>query len=143
VFICVFLCPDIKYFGCGAAALGLSVSLWRFLLGWPNPEFAPKGMAFQGPQEEYHEIKPPSSRRIPPFTFVLFFSAKKQACGPEARRCAEKASAQLFRIADFGFRIFWGFFFNPHSAICNPQFCGAGKDGFLPIQTAYFPARSP
>jgi hypothetical protein len=52
-------------FGCGVAALGLSVSLWLFLLGWPNPEFAPKGMAFQGPQEEYHEIKPPSSRRIP------------------------------------------------------------------------------
>jgi hypothetical protein len=32
-------------------------------------------------------------------------------------RCAEKASAQLFRIADFGFRIFW-FSFSiriPHS----------------------------
>jgi len=39
-------------------------------------------------------------------------------------RCAEKASAQLFRIADFGFRIFLVFFFNPHSAIGIPQFGG-------------------
>jgi len=31
------------------------------------------------------------------------------------RDCAEKASAQLFRIADFGLRIFLVFFFNPHS----------------------------
>jgi len=46
---------------------------------------------------------------------------------PVARKqghCAEKASAQLFRIADFGFRIFLVFFFNPHSAIGIPQFGG-------------------
>jgi hypothetical protein len=46
---------------------------------------------------------------------------------PVARKqghCAEKASAQLFRIADFGFRIFLVFFFNPHSANGIPQFGG-------------------
>jgi len=42
----------------------------------------------------------------------------------EQGRYAQKASAQLFRIADFGFRIFLVFLFNPHSAIGIPQFGG-------------------
>jgi len=44
------------------------------------------------------------------------------------RALREKASAQLFRIADFGFRIFLVFFFNPHSAIGIPHF-GSGPLG--------------
>jgi hypothetical protein len=39
-------------------------------------------------------------------------------------RYTQKASDQVFRIADLGFRIFLLSFFNPHSAICNPQFRG-------------------
>jgi len=58
-------------------------------------------------------------------TFILeisFALARGQGRGPQ------KASAQLFRIADFGFRIFLVFFFNPHSAIGIPQF-GGGSTG--------------
>jgi len=50
-------------------------------------------------------------------------------------RCAEKASAQLFRISDFGFRIFLIFFFNPHSAIGIPQF-GGGPIGRYRIRNS-------
>jgi hypothetical protein len=50
-------------------------------------------------------------------------------------RCAEKASAQLFRIADCGFRIFLVFFFNPHSAIGIPQF-GGGPIGRYRIRNS-------
>jgi hypothetical protein len=54
----------------------------------------------------------------------LPFLRKSKLVARKQGRCAEKASAQLFRIADFGFRIFWVFFFNPHSAIGIPQFGG-------------------
>ena len=48
------------------------------------------------------------------------------------RDYAQKASAQVFRIADFRFRIFLVFFFNPHSAIGIPQFGDGPKGlGFL------------
>ncbi|HEX7371401.1 MAG TPA: hypothetical protein VF372_01195 [Thermodesulfobacteriota bacterium] len=66
-------------------------------------------------------------------------------------RYAEKASAQLFRIADFEFRIFLVFFFNPHSAIGIPQFVG-GPIGRYPIRNSecgirnsffFFPFRIP
>ena len=65
--------------------------------------------------------------------------------------CAQKASAQLFRIADFGFRIFWVFFFNPHSAIGIPQFeggpIGRPKFGIRKVEfgifTSFFPFRIP
>jgi hypothetical protein len=50
------------------------------------------------------------------------FLLKTKLVARKQGRCAEKASAQLFRIADFGFRIFLVFFFNPHSAIGIPQF---------------------
>jgi hypothetical protein len=57
---------------------------------------------------------------------LLLFSVllKSKLVARKQGRCAEKASAQLFRIADFGFRIFLVFFFNPHSAIGIPQFGG-------------------
>jgi hypothetical protein len=67
----------------------------------------------------------------------------------EQGRYVQKASAQLFRIADFEFRIFWVFFFNPHSAIGIPQF-GGGPVGRYPIRNvefgifiSFFPFRIP
>jgi hypothetical protein len=54
----------------------------------------------------------------------LPFLRKSKLVARKQGRCAQKASAQLFRIADFGFRIFLLSFFNPHSAIYNPQFGG-------------------
>jgi hypothetical protein len=56
--------------------------------------------------------------------FAAPFSTKKRACGPKEGRYVQKASAQVFRISDRGFRIFLVFFFNPHSAIGIPQFGG-------------------
>jgi hypothetical protein len=64
------------------------------------------------------------------------FLGKSKLVAREQGRCAQKASAQLFRIADFGFRIFWIFFFNPHSAIGIPQFGGG------PIGRAKFGIRN-
>jgi hypothetical protein len=59
---------------------------------------------------------------LPTFTFALAFSAKKQACGPEARALRGKSIGSA--ISDCGFRIsdFFGFllqsaFRNRHSAI--------------------------
>jgi hypothetical protein len=52
----------------------------------------------------------PSSRPLPAGLVIL---SVKASCGLEAK--VWEASAQLFRIADFGFRFFG--FLNPHSAI--------------------------
>jgi len=51
------------------------------------------------------------------FSFLL----KSKLVARKQGRCVEKASAQLFRISDCGFRIFLVFFFNPHSAIGIPH----------------------
>ena len=59
---------------------------------------------------------------LPPFIFFHFFSAKKQACGPEVRASRGKSIGPV--ISDCGFRIFLVFLFNPHSAIGIPQFGG-------------------
>jgi hypothetical protein len=56
------------------------------------------------------------------------FPAKSKLVARKQGRCAEKASAQLLRISDHGFRIFLFSFFNLHSAIYNPQF-GGGRIG--------------
>jgi hypothetical protein len=58
----------------------------------------------------------------------LLFRLKGKVVARKEGDYAEKASAQLFRIADCGFRIFGVFFFNPHSAIGIPQF-GGGPTG--------------
>jgi hypothetical protein len=57
---------------------------------------------------------------FPSFSTLLYalrfsFLRKSKLVARNQGRCAEKASAQLFRIADFGLRIFLVFFFNPHS----------------------------
>jgi hypothetical protein len=54
----------------------------------------------------------------------LPFLRKSELVARKQGPCAGKASAQLFRISDCGFRIFLVFFFNPHSAIGIPQFGG-------------------
>jgi hypothetical protein len=61
---------------------------------------------------------------LPTSPLAVPFSAKKQACGPEARALRGKSIDPV--ISDCGFRIsdFFGFFFNPHSAIGTPQFGG-------------------
>jgi len=43
----------------------------------------------------------------------------KKACGPGARALRAKSIGPV--ILDFGFRVFWVFFFNPHSAIGIPH----------------------
>jgi hypothetical protein len=53
---------------------------------------------------------------------VIPFSAKRQSCGRQARAFRGKSIGPV--ISDCGFRIFWVFFFNPHSAIGIPQFGG-------------------
>jgi hypothetical protein len=55
------------------------------------------------------------------FPFVFFFSAKRQACGPDARTLRGKSIGPV--ISDCGFRIsdFLVFFFNPHSAFYIPH----------------------
>jgi hypothetical protein len=59
---------------------------------------------------------------LPLFTFSISFSAKRQACGPEARALRAKSIGSA--ISDCGFRIFLVFFCSPHSAIGIPQFGG-------------------
>jgi hypothetical protein len=54
--------------------------------------------------------------------------SQKKLVAREQGSCAPKASPQLLRISDYGFRIFLFSFFNPHSAIYNPQF-GGGRIG--------------
>jgi hypothetical protein len=78
-----------------------------------------------------------------PFLRLSFLRKSKLVARKEGRY-AEKASAQLFRIADcglriadFGFRIFLVFFFNPHSAIHIPHF-GGGPIGRYRIRNFYF-----
>ena len=54
----------------------------------------------------------------------LSFLWESKLVAREQGRYAQKASAHLFWISDCGFRIFLVLFFNPHSAIYNPQFGG-------------------
>ena len=61
---------------------------------------------------------------LPPSLLRLPFLRESELVARKQGRCAQKASAQLLRISDCGFRIFLVFFFNPHSAIYNPQFGG-------------------
>jgi hypothetical protein len=64
-----------------------------------------------------------------PLVLQFSFPCKSNLVARKQGRCAEKASAQLFRISDCGFRIFLVFFFNPHSAIGIPQFgCPPGPE---------------
>jgi hypothetical protein len=58
---------------------------------------------------------------LPPSLLRFSFLRKSKLVARKQGRCAEKASAQLFQIADCGFRIFLVFFFNPHSAIGIPH----------------------
>jgi hypothetical protein len=64
-----------------------------------------------------------------PLVLQFSFPCKSNLVARKQGRCAEKASARLFRISDCGFRIFLVFFFNPHSAIGIPQFgCPPGPE---------------
>jgi len=70
----------------------------------------------------------------PPSLLRLSFLWESKLVARESRLWrdyAQKASAQLFRIADCGFPIFLVSFFNPHSAFYNPQF-GGGPAGDPP-----------
>jgi hypothetical protein len=61
---------------------------------------------------------------LPTFTFAVAFSAKKKACGPEARALCAKSIGSV--ISDCGFRIsdflvfFQSAFRNRHSAFKLP-----------------------
>jgi len=85
---------------------------------WLNSEFTQKHVNRTPSSCQFiHSSCPPSRLRLP-------FLRKSKLVARKQGHCAEKASAQSFRIADFGFWIFWVFFFNPHSAIRIPQFGG-------------------
>jgi hypothetical protein len=76
---------------------------------------------------------------LPTFTLAIAFSAKKQACGPEARALRGKSIGLV--ISDCGFRIvdFFGFLFqsafrNRHSAIWRRAYRAPGR---APLQRNY------
>jgi len=69
----------------------------------------------------YSHVRKTMGESLPPSLWRLAFLRKSKLVTRKEGRCAQKASAQLFRIADFGFRIFLVFFFNPHSAIGIPH----------------------
>jgi hypothetical protein len=83
------------------------------------PEFMKKPNLLRSIFQAPAKVKNPPF--LAPFTFAIAFSAKCKLVARKQGRCAEKASAQLFRIVDCGFRISFAIFSNPHSAIHNPQ----------------------
>ncbi len=68
-------------------------------------------------------------------TFATLFLMGKKACGPGARALRAKSIGSVISDCGFGISDFLVFFFNPHSAIGNPQF-GSGPIGRYPIRNS-------